>query len=147
MLFNPLSYEQNLACGGYAIFPIDEWAERHILEAQKRGELENLSGSGKPLQLDDNSAVPAELRSAYHLMKNSGFLPPELSARKDALTLADLLLVTDPASKEYVELSRQLRALELRLQLSGVNTDFLKMPYRHQLMSRFEKSLHPDKDD
>ncbi|GAB7198048.1 hypothetical protein OS11_43260 [Dickeya oryzae] len=55
------------------MFPIDEWAERHILEAQKRGELENLSGSGKPLQLDDNSAVPAELRSAYHLMKNSGF--------------------------------------------------------------------------
>ncbi|WP_459609010.1 DnaJ family domain-containing protein [Dickeya oryzae] len=108
------------------MFPIDEWAERHILEAQKRGELENLSGSGKPLQLDDNSAVPAELRSAYHLMKNSGFLPPELSARKDALTLADLLLVTDPASKEYVELSRQLRSLELRLQLSGVNTDFFK---------------------
>ncbi|UPT54551.1 DUF1992 domain-containing protein [Dickeya zeae] len=129
------------------MFPIDEWAERHILEAQKRGELENLSGSGKPLQLDDNSAVPAELRSAYHLMKNSGFLPPELSARKDALTLADLLLVTDPASKEYVELSRQLRSLELRLQLSGVNTDFLKMPYRHQLMSRFEKRLHSDKDD
>ncbi|MCO7254542.1 DUF1992 domain-containing protein [Dickeya oryzae] len=129
------------------MFPIDEWAERHILEAQKRGELENLSGSGKPLQLDDNSAVPAELRSAYHLMKNSGFLPPELSVRKDALTLADLLLVTDPASKEYVELSRQLRSLELRLQLSGVNTDFLKMPYRHQLMSRFEKRLHSDKDD
>ncbi|WP_226102732.1 DUF1992 domain-containing protein [Dickeya oryzae] len=129
------------------MFPIDEWAERHILEAQKRGELENLSGSGKPLQLDDNSAIPAELRSAYHLMKNSGFLPPELSARKDALTLADLLLVTDPASKEYVELSRQLRSLELRLQLSGVNTDFLKMPYRHQLMSRFEKRLHSDKDD
>lgn len=129
------------------MFPIDEWAERHILEAQKRGELENLSGSGKPLQLDDNSAVPAELRSAYHLMKNSGFLPPELSARKDALTLADLLLVTDPASKEYVEFSRQLRSLELRLQLSGVNTDFLKMPYRHQLMSRFEKRLYSDKDD
>ncbi|WP_027710759.1 DnaJ family domain-containing protein [Dickeya chrysanthemi] len=129
------------------MFPIDEWAERHILEAHKRGELEHLSGSGKPLQLDDNSAVPAELRSAYHLMKNSGFLPPELSARKDALTLADLLLATDPASKEYVELSRQLRALELRLQLSGVNTNFLKMPYRHQLINRFEKSLHPDKDD
>ncbi|MBX9448007.1 DnaJ family domain-containing protein [Dickeya chrysanthemi] len=129
------------------MFPIDEWAERHILEAQKRGELDHLSGSGKPLQLDDNSSVPAELRSAYHLMKNSGFLPPELSARKNALMLADLLLATDPASKEYVELSRQLRAIELRLQLSGVNTDFLKMPYRHQLMSRFEKSLHPDKDD
>ncbi|UJR55974.1 DUF1992 domain-containing protein [Dickeya zeae] len=129
------------------MFPIDEWAERHILEAQKRGELDHLSGSGKPLQLDDNSAVPSELRSAYHLMKNSGFLPPELSTRKDALTLADLLLTTDPASKEYVELSRQLRALELRLQLSGVNTDFLKMSYRHQLMSRFEKRLHLGKDD
>ncbi|WOA53337.1 DnaJ family domain-containing protein [Dickeya solani] len=123
------------------MFPIDEWAERHIIEAQKRGELDHLPGSGKPLQLDDNSAVPAELRSAYRLMKNSGFLPPELSDRKDALTLANLLRAADPASADYADLSQRLKALELRLQLSGVNTDFLKGSYQHVLSIRLERNI------
>ncbi len=57
------------------MFPIDEWAERHIIEAQKKGELDNFSGSGKPLLLDDTSLVPVELRSVFHLMKNAGYLP------------------------------------------------------------------------
>ncbi len=31
------------------MFLVDEWAERHINAALKRGELNNLSGEGKPL--------------------------------------------------------------------------------------------------
>ena len=33
---------------------LDQWAERHINDAQKRGELDNLRGSGEPLVLDDD---------------------------------------------------------------------------------------------
>ena len=47
------------------MFLVDEWAERHINAALKRGELNNLSGEGKPLVLDDDSHVPAELRAGY----------------------------------------------------------------------------------
>lgn len=54
------------------MFLIDEWAERHISSALKRGELENLSGEGKPLQLDDDSHVPADLRAGYRLLKMLG---------------------------------------------------------------------------
>lgn len=122
------------------MFPIDEWAERYILEAQQRGELDNLSGSGKPLRLEDNSAVPAELRGIYHLMKNAGFLPAELSGRKEALMIADLLHATSPASEEHVELSRKLRSLALRLQLSGINTDFLNNVYQYALNDGHNKS-------
>ncbi|QWT42307.1 DUF1992 domain-containing protein [Dickeya dadantii] len=128
------------------MFPIDEWAERHIIEAQKRGELDHLPGSGKPLQLDDNSAVPAELRSAYHLMKNAGFLPPELSARKEALTLINLLHAADPTSADYADLSKRLKALELRLQLSGMNTDFLKGSCQHALGFRLERNISVNDD-
>ncbi|WP_033570833.1 DnaJ family domain-containing protein [Dickeya undicola] len=128
------------------MFPIDEWAERQIIEAQKRGELDHLPGSGKPLQLDDNSAVPVELRSAYHLMKNGGFLPPELSDRKDALTLVNLLHAADPASEEYADLSHRLRVLELRLQLSGMNTDFLKESYQHVLSVRIGRKTSVKND-
>ncbi len=36
---------------------LDQWAERHILDAQTKGEFDNLPGSGEPLTLDDDSHV------------------------------------------------------------------------------------------
>lgn len=48
---------------------LDLWAERHILDAQAKGELDNLPGQGQPLELDDDSAVPAELRTGFRLLK------------------------------------------------------------------------------
>ena len=56
---------------------LDQWAERHILDAQKKGEFEHLPGNGKPLVLDDDSHVPPELRAGFRLLKNAGCLPPE----------------------------------------------------------------------
>ena len=53
---------------------LDQWAERHILDAQTKGEFDNLPGSGEPLTLDDDSHVPAELRAGYRLLKNAGCL-------------------------------------------------------------------------
>ena len=44
---------------------LDQWAERHIAEAQAKGEFDNLVGSGEPLILDDDSHVPPELRAGY----------------------------------------------------------------------------------
>ncbi len=37
---------------------LDQWAERHICDAQNKGEFENLPGSGEPLILDDDSHIP-----------------------------------------------------------------------------------------
>lgn len=34
---------------------MDQWAERHILQAQQKGEFVNLPGTGEPLVLDDDS--------------------------------------------------------------------------------------------
>lgn len=61
---------------------LDQWAERHIIEAQRKGEFDNLPGRGEPLILDDDSHVPAELRAGYRLLKNAGCLPPELEQRR-----------------------------------------------------------------
>ncbi|WP_438813252.1 alternative ribosome rescue factor ArfA [Symbiopectobacterium sp.] len=79
---------------------IDAMCKRHIQTAQQAGEFDNLPGVGKPLQLDDDSAVPEELRTGYYLLKNAGYLPPELALRKDTLTLRDLLANTLP---EYAD--------------------------------------------
>lgn len=44
---------------------LDQWAERHILDAQSKGEFDNLTGSGEPLALDDDSHVPPAPVTAY----------------------------------------------------------------------------------
>ena len=79
---------------------LDQWAERHITEAQSKGEFDNLPGSGEPLILDDDSHVPPELRAGYRLLKNAGCLPPELEQRREAIQLLDCLLYTSPSPRD-----------------------------------------------
>lgn len=66
-------------------------AEEKILDAQRKGDFDQLPGKGKPLELDDDSMVPAELRIAFRLLKNAGMIPEEMQLRKEMLTLEDLL--------------------------------------------------------
>ncbi|KFD22390.1 MULTISPECIES: DUF1992 domain-containing protein [Tatumella] len=104
---------------------IDQMAERHIQDALQKGELSGLPGEGKPLMLDDDSQVPVELRSAYRLLKNSGYLPPELESRREALELVDLLQQLDPEDHQAAEYHKRLRVLELKLRQAGLSTDFI----------------------
>ena len=62
---------------------IDSLAEEKILAAVRRGEFEDLPGSGKPLALDQDISIPEELRVGYRLLRNAGCLPPELSLRRE----------------------------------------------------------------
>jgi hypothetical protein len=48
-----------------------------IREAIERGELDNLPGKGKPIDLTDYFSTPEDLRMAYSILKNAGILPSE----------------------------------------------------------------------
>jgi len=115
---------------------LDQWAERHIRDAQQQGEFDNLPGSGEPLRLDDDVHVPPELRAGYRLLKNAGCLPPELAQRKEAMALADLLKTVQRDHPDYHELSRRLALLELQLRQAGLSTDFLRGEYADKLMKK-----------
>ena len=116
---------------------IDQLVEQHVSEAQKNGDFDNLAGSGKKLTLDDDSHVPPELRAAYRLMKNSGFLPPELEMRREAIELKELLAGVDSSDKHYQTHSKRLALLEIKLRQAGLSTDFLHSDYGYQLSQRF----------
>ncbi|ADZ44108.1 TPA: DUF1992 domain-containing protein [Yersinia enterocolitica] len=118
---------------------IDEWAERHITNAQEKGEFEDLSGHGQPLILDDDTFVPAELRAGYRLLKNAGYLPPELQDRQEALTITDLLSHLDKQHDDYANLHNRLALLELRLKQAGLSTDFLRQEYQHKVTYKLSK--------
>ena len=47
---------------------IDQMAEAQIEQAIARGELNDLPGQGKPLQLEDDSMIPEEFRPEKVLM-------------------------------------------------------------------------------
>lgn len=118
---------------------LDQWAERHINDAQKRGELDNLRGSGEPLVLDDDSHIPTELRPGYRLLKNAGCLPPDLELRREAVGLNDLIKGIQKDDPRHAEMSRQLILIEFKLRQAGMNTDFLHGEYCEKLMQRINE--------
>jgi hypothetical protein len=84
-------------------------AESKIQEAIERGEFDNLPCAGKPLDLDVDPLVPEDLRVAYRVLKNAGFLPPELELRKEIENIERLLEQGSPGPDR----SRALRRLQL----------------------------------
>jgi hypothetical protein len=66
---------------------LDAIAEERIQEALRRGDLDDLPGSGKPLELDDDLLVPPELRVANRILKNAGLVPLEVLERREVAEL------------------------------------------------------------
>ncbi|MEG5550794.1 DUF1992 domain-containing protein [Enterobacter wuhouensis] len=118
---------------------LDQWAERHISDAQRKGEFDNLPGTGEPLELEDDSHIAPELRAGYRLLKNAGCLPAELEQRKEAIDLSDLLKGIRKDDPRHTELSRRLTLIELKLRQAGVSTAFLHGEYSDRLMQRINE--------
>lgn len=100
-------------------------AEERIKEAQRAGAFDNLPGKGKPLDLEDLSWVPEDLRIGYLVLKNAHVLPPEAQLLKDVHTIEDLL--------KHVEDEGERRALAKSIQFKLIRLDMLKrrsMPLR-----------------
>ena len=93
-------------------------AEQKILEAQRAGAFDNLPGKGRPLELEELSAVPEDLRAAYHILKNAHVLPPEAELLKEIRSLKDLL--------KYIEDEGARRAMAKSIQWKVIHLDLLK---------------------
>lgn len=93
---------------------IDRIAERRIREAQQQGEFDNLPGEGAPLALDDDALVPAELRAGYRLLKNAGYLPPQLQLRRE-IDEAGALIAMARTAEQKQALGKRLNLLLLKL--------------------------------
>lgn len=126
------------------MFLIDELAEARIAEALQKGEFDDLEGTGQPLELDDDSMVPPELRVAYRIMKNSGFLPPEMETRKQISDLNQLLdSVKDPGLRKATD--KKLRLLQMQLSLQRGEKVELELDdnYAGKLGARFRREEEP----
>ncbi|NDV24089.1 DnaJ family domain-containing protein [Desulfovibrio sp. JC022] len=88
------------------MFFIAAIAESKIKEAERKGEFKDLPGKGKPLELEDDSMIPPELRMAYKALKNGGYLPPEMQLRKDIHSALDLLEYMEDEKERYTQMQK-----------------------------------------
>jgi hypothetical protein len=120
---------------------IDQLAEQRIREAAAQGAFDDLPGAGQPLSLDDDAAVPEELRSAYRLLKNAGYLPPEVQLRREIGEAEQLLSLAEQA-EERANQSRRLRYLMTRLDLTRLAPVNLQTEYAYfeRLCEKLERN-------
>ncbi len=110
-------------------------AERKIQEAIRNGELDNLPGKGKPLQLEDESGIPEELRLAYKILKNADCLPPEVQLKKEIVQLRDLFQSLGDVEEKYLLMKR------LNFQIMKLNMMRGASPLLQEDQVYFEKIL------
>jgi hypothetical protein len=92
----------------------EKLVEERIKKAQKEGFFDDLEGSHKPLKLDDIN-VPDDLRLAHKILKNAGFLPPEVELKKKITHTEQLLETAKIDSPKRVKIQKKLNYLLTQL--------------------------------
>lgn len=96
----------------------EKLAEEKIIAAMQRGAFKDLPGAGKPLPADDLLNVPEELRMAYKVLKNAGYVPPELELRHEISNLEKQIgRNRDGGTKKHS--LKKLHCLYMRLDEAG----------------------------
>lgn len=91
--------------------------EQRIEEALARGDFDDLPGAGRPLDLDDDPLVPEEMRVANRILKNAGYLPPDVQNIAEVNQLL-AQIERDEIAPDGAK-GRRLRALLIAMELSG----------------------------
>ncbi|OGP63218.1 MAG: molecular chaperone DnaJ [Deltaproteobacteria bacterium RBG_13_49_15] len=125
----------------------DKIVEERIKKAMSEGEFNNLPGSGKPLNLEDDRFVPEDLRLAYKILKNADCIPPEIELKKEIAKTEDLLAGMKDTAEKYGTL-KKLNFLIMKLNSMRKSTIELDMPqqYTGKLVDRLSSGKEGKKD-
>ena len=95
----------------------DEEIARHLREALASGELAGTKGFGKPFSEDEGwNATPESLRMPFKILKNAGYVPPEVELSQERAALS-ASLGTSTSEAERVELRSKLSDLQQKIAL------------------------------
>ncbi len=93
------------------MFVFQKIAEKRIKEAQERGDFNDLPGHGEPINIEDDSHIPEDMRLAHKILKNADCLPPELQLRKDIRQMEDMLDNIPDEKEKY----RQIKKINFKI--------------------------------
>jgi len=86
-------------------------SEDRIRKAIEEGQFDNLEGAGKPLKPDEAQNLPPELRMAYRVLKNGGYVPAEIAEEQEITRTIDLLEHMKDEGERY----RQMQKLNVMI--------------------------------
>jgi hypothetical protein len=126
--------------------PLSFIAEQKIAQAMQERDLNSPKWKNKPLPLDDDHFVPDDLKMAYKILKNSGYLPPEIEERKEVKRLEDLIACTED-EHERLKQMKKLNVLLMKIDaqraspvnLAGQDDYYQKVVERITLHSKSKK--------
>lgn len=105
---------------------LEDHIGRSLSESEKSGELRAAPSYGKPLNLGDGyDETPAELRMPFKMLKDSGFVPPEIELMREIEALRAALAgaaddaAARPARQALSEKRQQLALRMEKLRFSG----------------------------
>ena len=116
----------------------DQHTELLIQQAIRNGELDDLPGEGKPLELDDDSLIAPELRMANRILRNSGHLPEAVQLRQEISRIEQLISSATREEDTNAGLQKLLQ-LQLRLERTRgqASNPLEEHRYSRQLQERF----------
>ncbi len=114
--------------------------EQRIQAAQRNGEFEGLEGAGKPIEFEDDSGIPEDLRMAYKMLKNADCAPPEIELKKQILKAEDLLGGMRDSQEKY-KVIKKLNYLVTKLNcLRRAPVNLEEPQYSGQIIDRLSNS-------
>ena len=118
----------------------DSIVEQKIQEAMKDGKFKNLEGHGKPLDIEDNSNIPEELRMSYKILKNAGVVPKEIEMNVEVKRLEDLIAGMTDVSQKFKAM-KKLDFLKKKILKTKGPTAIFNIPedYENKVVERVEK--------
>jgi hypothetical protein len=121
-------------------------AERKISEAIQKGQLDIEEWRNRPLPMTNDSLVPEELRMAHKILKNAGYLPPEIEIKKEIQQIEDLLVNCDD---EYVKVKQLKKLNYLVMKLNTMKGDAVNIEsqkeYFRQVVERISINRKKEK--
>jgi hypothetical protein len=126
--------------------PLSFIAEQKIAQAMQERDLNSPKWKNKPLPLEDDRFVPDDLKMAYKILKNSGYLPPEIEDRKEVKKLEDLIACTED-EHERLKQMKKLNVLLMKIDaqrsspinIAGQDEYYQKVVERITLHSKAKK--------
>ena len=112
--------------------------EERIRKARENGEFDKLECSHKPLNFNDQN-IPEEFRLSHKILKNAGFLPPEVELRKNIQQTEDLLATAQINSPERIGIQKKLNYLITKLNTmrgGSMCSSLLSEEYRESIVKK-----------
>jgi hypothetical protein len=106
------------------MFAFQKIIEKRIQKAQENGDFDDLPGKGKPIDLEDDSNIPEDLRLTYKILRNADCLPPELQLKKEIRSMEDMLDGI-PDEKEKFRHIKKINYKIMQLNMMGKGSPLL----------------------